>query len=83
MTGLTATSSGGPAGLTVQLTPPGQIAGDGTATLSYSLDTTSTVAATGVVTIQVATAQGAVLDIPLGVTVAPLAPDPRRSTRAT
>ena len=40
LTGLTATASGGPAGLTVQLTPPGQIAGNGTATLAYSLDDT-------------------------------------------
>ena len=74
LTGLTATATGGPAGLTVQLTPPSQITGDGTATLDYSLDTTSAQAATGVVTIQVATAQGAVLDIPLGVSVLPLTP---------
>ena len=74
LTSLTATSSGGPAGLNVQLTPPSMIAGNGTATLTYSLDTTSTLAANGVVTIHVATAQGAVLDIPLGVSVAPLAP---------
>ena len=74
LTGLTATASGGPAGLTVQLTPPSQIAGDGTATLAYSLDDTSTQAASGVVTIQVTTTQGAVLDILLGVSVVPLTP---------
>ena len=74
LTGLTATASGGPAGLTVQLTLPGQIAGDGTATLGYSLDDTSTQAASGVVTIQVTTTQGAVLSILLGVSVAPLTP---------
>jgi protocatechuate 3,4-dioxygenase beta subunit len=64
LSGLTATSSGGPAGLTVQLTPPSQIAGDGTATLAYSLDDTSAQAASGVVTIQVTTTQGAVLTPP-------------------
>ena len=74
LTGLTATASGGPAGLTVNLTPPSQIAGDGTATLSYSLDDTSTQGANGVVTIQVTTTQGAVLDILLEVTVDPLKP---------
>ena len=74
LSGLTATASGGPAGLTVQLTPPSQIAGDGTATLAYSLDDTSTQAASGVVTIQVTTTQGAVLNILLGVSVAPLTP---------
>ena len=58
----------------MQLTAPSQIAGDGTATLGYSLDDTSTQAATGVVTIQVTTTQGAVLDILLDVTVVPLTP---------
>ncbi len=76
LTGLTATASGGPAGLTVQLTPPSQIAGDGTATLGYSLDDTSTQAASGVVTIQVTTTQGAVLNILLGVSVVPADADP-------
>jgi RHS repeat-associated protein len=74
LTGLTATASGGPANLTVQLTPPSQIAGDGTATLGYSLDDTSSQGDSGVVTLQVTTAQGAVLSILLGVTVAPLTP---------
>ncbi len=74
MTGLTATASGGPAGLTVQLTAPSQIAGDGTATLGYSLDDTSTQGNSGVVTIQVTTDQGAVLSILVGVTVDPLTP---------
>jgi hypothetical protein len=74
LTGLTATSSGGPAGLTVQLTPPGELAGNGTATLGYSLDATSTQAAFGVVSINVTTDQGAVLDIPLNVSIAPLTP---------
>ena len=74
LSGLTATASGGPSGLTVQLTPSSQIAGDGTATLAYSLDDTSTQAGSGVVTIQVATTQGAVLNILLGVSVAPLTP---------
>ncbi len=58
----------------MQLTAPSQIAGDGTATLGYSLDDTSTQAATGVVTIQVTTTQGAVLSILLEVSVAPLTP---------
>jgi RHS repeat-associated protein len=74
LTGLSATWSGGPAGLIVQLTTPGQIAGDGTATLGYSLDDASTQAATGVVTIQITTTQGAVLSILLEVSVAPLVP---------
>jgi RHS repeat-associated protein len=74
LTGLTATASGGPAGLSVQLTAPGQIAGDETATLGYSLDSTLAQAANGVVTIDVTTAQGAVLDILLEVTVLPLTP---------
>ncbi len=74
LSGLTATYSGGPAGLTVQLTAPSQIAGDGTATLSYSLDDTLTQGANGVVTIQVTTTQGAVLTILLEVTVDPLTP---------
>ncbi len=74
LTGLTATASGGPAGLTVQLTPPSQIAGNGTATLAYSLDDTSNQAANGVVTIHVTTTQGAVLDILVEVTVVPLTP---------
>ncbi|MFI5458474.1 MAG: SdrD B-like domain-containing protein [Isosphaerales bacterium] len=74
LSGLTATSSGAPSGLTVQLTTPTGIAGDGTATLGYSLDDTSTQAASGVVTIQLTTAQGATLDILVGVTVRPLQP---------
>jgi YD repeat-containing protein len=74
LTGLTARAIGGPSGLNVHLTAPSQIAGDGTATLSYTLNDTSTQAATGVVTIQVTTAQGAVLDILLGVTVVPAKP---------
>src|SRR5208337_2893146 len=74
LSGLSATASGGPAGLTVQLTAPSQIVGDGTATLGYSLDDTATQGANGVVTIQVTTAQGAVLDILLEVTVDPLTP---------
>ncbi len=74
LTGLTATSSGAPSGVTVQLTTPSQIAGDGTATLGYSLDDTGTTAASGVVTIALATTQGAVLNILVGVTVRPLAP---------
>ena len=74
LTGVTATSSGGPAGLTVQLTPPSQIPGNGTATLAYSLDETSAQAASGTLDIHVTTTQGAVLDIPVGVTVVPLTP---------
>ena len=74
LTGLTATTSGGPAGLSVQLTAPSQIAGDQTATLGYSLDTTADQAANGVVTIDVTTAQGAVLAIVMEVTVLPLTP---------
>jgi len=74
LTGLKATASGGPAGLIVQLTAPSQIAGDGTANLTYSLDDTGTQAASGVVTIEVATAQGAVLSILVGVSVDPLTP---------
>ena len=74
LSGLTATASGGPSGLTVQLTPPSQITGDGTATLGYSLDDTSTQASSGVVTIEVTTTQGAVLSILLGVSVSPLTP---------
>ena len=74
LTGLSAAASGGPAGLTVQLTPPTTIAADGTATLAYSLDATAAQAATGVVTIQVTSAQGTVLDILLSVSVVPLTP---------
>ncbi len=74
LTGLTATASGGLAGLNVQLTAPTQIAGGGTATLAYSLDSTSTQAANGVVTINVTTTQGAVLTILMEVTVLPLTP---------
>ncbi len=74
LTGLKATAIGGPSGVTVQLTTPGQLAGDGTATLGYSVLDTSTQAATGVVTIEVTTAQGPILDLLLGVTVDPLTP---------
>jgi len=74
LTGITATSTGGPAGLNVHLTIPSQLTGDGTATLAYSLDETSTQAASGVVTIDVTTAQGSVTKIELGVSVVPLAP---------
>ncbi len=72
LTGLTATASGGPAGVSVQLTPPGQVAGGGTATLAYRIDATGAHAGNGVVTIHVAAAEGAVLDILLEVTVLPL-----------
>jgi CARDB/Carboxypeptidase regulatory-like domain len=74
LTGITVTASGGPAGLTVQLTPPSQIAGNGTATLGYSLDATSSQPLTGVVTIHVTSNEGAVLTILLEVTVLPLTP---------
>ncbi len=74
LTDLTATAIGGPASLTVQLTPPDQIAANGTGTLAYTLDETSTQATSGALTIQVTTSQGAVLDIPLGVSVVPLTP---------
>jgi hypothetical protein len=75
LTGVTATASGGPAGLTEQLTPPSQVAGNGTATLGYSLDATSAKAASGVVTIQLTSAEGAVLNILVGVSILPLAPN--------
>lgn len=74
LTGLTATASGGPAGVNVHLTAPSQIAGSGTATLGYSLDTAIAQAANGVVTIHVTTNEGAVHDILLEVTVLPLVP---------
>jgi hypothetical protein len=74
LTGLTATANGGPAGLTVDLTPPSQIAGSGTATLTYNMATSSTEASSGVATIQVTSAEGAVLDISINVSVLPLTP---------
>ncbi len=74
LSGLTATASGGPAGLTVQLTAPSQLAGNATATLGYTIDETATQATSGVVTIQVATNEGAELTILLGVSVVPLTP---------
>ena len=74
LTGLTATYSGAPSGMTVQLTVPSEIAGDGTATLSYTLNDTSTQGASGVVTIALTTTQGAVLDLLVGVSVDPLKP---------
>ena len=71
---LTATASGGPAGLNVQLSPPSQVPGNGTATFTYTLDESLAQAASGVVTIQITTNNPAEVDIPLGVTVVPLAP---------
>ncbi len=74
LTGLTATASGGPAGLVVSLTVANQISGAGTATLAYSLTDSISQAASGVVTIHVVSAEGAVLNIPMGVYVVPLTP---------
>ncbi len=74
LSGLTASASSDLSNLTVQLTPPSQIAGDGTAKLAYSLDYTGTQAASGVVSIHVTTTQGAELTILLGVTAVPLTP---------
>ncbi len=74
LTGMSATASGGPAGLTVLLQPPSRISGNGTAILAYSLDETFGNAATGVVTIHVTSAEGAVLDILVSVSVVPLTP---------
>ena len=42
LTGITATVSGGPAGLTAQLTPPSTLTALGEGTLSYSLTATAT-----------------------------------------
>ena len=74
LTGLTATYSGAPTGMTVQLTVANEIAGDGTAPLSYTLNDTSTQGASGVITIALTTTQGAVLDLLVGVSVDPLKP---------
>ena len=73
LTGLAAVPQGGPAGVTVQLTPASQIAGDGAATLSYTM-TASASAMTGPVVLQVTSMQGAVLDIPVNVDVVPFTP---------
>ena len=74
LTGLTASFSGAPAGMSVQLTVPSEIAGDGTAQLSYTLNDTATQGASGVITIALSTTQGAVLDLLVGVSVDPLEP---------
>ena len=58
----------------MQLTVPTEIAGDGTAPLSYTLNDTSTQGASGVITIALTTTQGAVLDLLVGVSVDPLKP---------
>ncbi len=71
LTGLTATSTGGPSGLIVSLFPPTEIDAEGTATLDYTLDDTATQAFSSVVTINVASSQGISLRILLGVTAAP------------
>ena len=74
LTGLSATSSGGPAGLEVELDAPSQIDAEGTATLDYTLDDTGTQAASGVVTIHVTSAQGVSLSILVGVSEAAFTP---------
>ena len=74
LTGLSGSYSGEASGMTVQLTLPSEIAGDGTAPLSYTLSDTSTQGASGVVSIALTSTQGAVLELLVGFTVDPLMP---------
>ena len=63
LTGLAASYSGESAGMSVQLTVPSEIAGDGTAQLSFTINDTATQGASGVISIDLTTTQGAVLDL--------------------
>ena len=74
LTGLTATAQGGPDNLDVQFALPSNIDGSGTVTLAYSLTAVGGGARHGVVQIHVTSAEGAVLDIPFGISVVPLKP---------
>jgi RHS repeat-associated protein len=73
LTGLVATAQGGPAGVTVQLSVPPTLAGSGQTPLSYTI-TASASAVSGPVVLHVTSAEGAVLDIPVNVVVAPGTP---------
>ena len=73
LTGLTATTQGGPAGLSVQLSVSPTLAGSGQTALSYTMTAVSATTS-GSMVLQVASAEGAVLDIPVNVTVVPATP---------
>jgi len=73
-TGLSVAVGNVPPVLNVTVTAPPVIEADGTITLNYTATSTSTANLTGRVTFVVTTAEGSVLNIPVTVSVTPLAP---------
>jgi hypothetical protein len=74
LTGLKAVAEGGPAGLTIQLTPPTTLTALGQGTLSYSITVNNNIAETGTVDIHVTSAEGAVFDFLINGNVVPQTP---------
>ena len=68
-TGLTATKQGGLADVDVQLSVPAQISASGSVTLNYALTATGNSAESAPMVLHLTTAQGAVLDVPMNVSV--------------
>ena len=74
LTGLTARVSALPPVLDIVLTAPPTIAANGTIQLHYVATSTATGQTSGTVTFALTTAEGAVLNVPVNVTVTPLTP---------
>src|SRR5262249_22741604 len=74
LTGLTASVIGGPANVIVQVTPPIGLDGMGTGTMAYSITAADASQLEGHLTLHITSAQRAVLDVPVNLTIVPLTP---------
>lgn len=74
LTGLKGEIQGAPSILQVQLTPPARLDGNGTGTLGYSINATDASLSRGRILLHITTAEGGVVDIPVGITITPLRP---------
>ncbi|HWE97612.1 MAG TPA: CARDB domain-containing protein [Tepidisphaeraceae bacterium] len=74
LSGITAVAQGGPAALNVQLNVASMLPGSGQATLSYTFSAANGGGTTGTVLLHITSAEGAVLDIPINVTLVATTP---------
>ncbi|MDB5329637.1 MAG: hypothetical protein JWP03_788, partial [Phycisphaerales bacterium] len=74
LSGITAVALGGPAALNAHLTVASTLAGSGQTTLSYTLSAAGGGGTTGTVLLHITSAEGAVLDIPINVTLVATTP---------
>jgi hypothetical protein len=71
LTGITATVSGAPGNLSVQVSPPSTLPGSGSAPLQFTLQASDDSVRQGTVTIHLTSAEGASADLAFNATIAP------------